>query len=164
MTAYETLYKAFFDRIEKDDKFFKYNGVSAEDALLLAKTRALNYLHEAISILRFKCTLDVDIQLDDIGEQINTGDVDLTFDEIYLIASLMYQVYLSRDVTLLKSMINTLTSTDIKLLYAPSNERKTFMDMFKDVQNDNLILIDNYSGRNRDTGKRKIIDYASYDM
>ena len=161
MTSYEVLYIAFFNRIEKDEQFFNYNGVSKEDALILAKSRAKNYLIEAVNTIKLKCTLDINIQLDDNLEEIS---VDLTSTEILLISSLMYEIYLSRDIALLKSMVNALTSTDIKLLYAPANERKTFMDMFKTIQEYNLTLIDNYNGRDRLTGKRKLIDYSSYGI
>lgn len=160
------LYKAFFDRIEKDKAFFNYNGVTAENALILAKTRAKNYLNEAISLLKLKCTLEIDIQLNDDSEEINVElngvQTSLEGTEIYLIASIMYEIYLSRDISTLKTMINSLTSSDIKMLYAPSNERKTFMDMFTSVQINNLILIDNYNGRNRSSGNRKVIDYSKY--
>lgn len=155
-TTYEVLYKTFFNFIEKDKKYFNYNNVSVEDALSLAESRSKNYMTEAISILRMKCTLEIDIQFNDELEEIS---VDLTPDEIMLIASIMYERYLFRDVALLKSMVNALTSSDIKLLHAPSNERKTFMDMYKSIQNDNLVLIDNYNSRDRLTGKRKMIDY-----
>lgn len=161
MTDYEVLYKAFFDRIEKDVAFFNYNGVTAENALVVAEQRAKNYLNEAIGLMKLKCTLDIDIQLDDDLEKIN---VDLTTTEIYLIASLMYEVYLSRDIATLKSMVNALTSSDIKMLYAPANERKSFMDMFSSIQDKNLVLIDNYNSRDRITGKRKVIDYGSYGI
>jgi len=160
MTSYELLYQAFFNLIEKDEKYFNYNNISIEEALTIAKKRAKNYLNESISKLKLKCTLDIDIQLDNELEVVN---IDLTQTEIDLIASLMYERYLFRDTALLKSMVNALTSSDIKMLYAPANERKTFMDMYKAIKDDNDILIDSYNGRDRDTGKRKLIDYSSFD-
>lgn len=161
MTNYELLYQAFFNLIEKDEKYFNYNNVSIEDALIIAKTRAKNYLNESVSKLKLKCTLDIDIQLDNELEVVN---VDLTRIEIGLIASLMYERYLFRDTALLKSMVNALTSSDIKLLYAPSNERKTFMDMYKSIKDDNDVSIDDYNSRDRETGKRKLIDYSNFEM
>lgn len=160
------LYKAFFDRIEKDKTFFNYNGVTSENALILAKTRAKNYLNEAVSLIKLKCTLEIDIQLNDDSEEINVElnglETGLEGTEIYLIASVMYEIYLSRDISTLKTMINSLTSSDIKMLYAPANERKTFMDMYSSVQANNLVLMDNYNGRDRSSGGRKVIDYSKY--
>lgn len=161
MTSYETLYQAFFNRIEEDKKFFRYNNVNPPEALNLAKQRAKNYLVESISKLKLKCTLDIDIQLDDTLQQIK---VDLTQTEIDLISSLMYEVYLSRDVSTLKAMVNALTSTDLKMLHSPANERKTFMDMYKSVQYDNEVLMDNYNSKDRITGKNKLINYNSYEL
>lgn len=161
MTSYEVLYKAFFDRIEKDVHFFNYNGVTKDDALNIAISRSRVYLEEAISIMKLKCDIDFDISFDDDNKELT---VELTTTEIFLISSLMYEVYLSRDIATLKSMVNALTSSDIKMLYAPANERKTFMDMFASVQNNNIVLIDDYCSRDRLTGKRKVIDYASFGI
>ncbi len=161
MTSYELLYQSFFNLIEKDEKYFNYNNVSVEDALLIAKSRAKNYLIESVSKLKLKCSLDIDIQFDDNIESLT---VDLTQIEVDLIASLMYERYLFRDTALLKTMVNALTSSDIKLLYAPANERKTFMDMYKSIKDDNDVLMDDYNGRDRETGKRKLIDYNSFEV
>lgn len=75
----------------------------------------------------------------------------------------MYEVYISRDIATLKSMINILSSTDIKALYAPSNERKTFMDMYNTLKYNNEVAMSQYNSRDRKTGKRKMINYAQYE-
>lgn len=161
MTSYETLYSTFFNFIEKDKMFFSYNNVEVDEALKLAKSRAKNYLFEAIGILKMKCKLDVDIQLNDESESIS---VDLTDNEILLIASLMYERYLFRDVALLKSATNALTSSQIKMLFSPANDRKTFIDLYKTIQDENRVLIDNYNSRDRITGERKTINYSQYGI
>ncbi len=161
MTSYELLYQSFFNLIEKDEKYFNYNNVSVEDALLIAKSRAKNYLLESVSKLKLKCSLDIDIQFNDDLESLT---VDLTQVEVDLIASLMYERYLFRDTALLKTMVNALTSSDIKILYAPANERKTFMDMYKSIKDDNEVYMDDYNGRDRNTGSRKLIDYNSFEV
>ena len=53
MVTYETLYEAFFDKIEKDKDFFNYNNVSIHDALSIAKMRSQRYLKEALFITLF---------------------------------------------------------------------------------------------------------------
>ena len=161
MTTYEELYTPFFNRIEKDATFFSYYNLTEEEALEIAKSRAKNYLNEAITIWERNCTLDIEIILDDELEEISA---DLTHNEINLIADLMYEVYISRDIVTLKSMVNALTSTDLKMLHSPANERKTFMDMYNTLKSNNEVAMSNYNGRNRLTGKRKVIDYAQYGI
>ena len=161
MTTYEELYTPFFNRIEKDATFFSYYNLTEEEALEIAKSRTKNYLSEAITIWERNCTLDIEIVLDDELEEISAN---LTHNEINLIADLMYEVYISRDIVTLKSMVNALTSTDLKMLHSPANERKTFMDMYNTLKSNNEVAMSNYNGRNRLTGKRKVIDYAQYGI
>lgn len=161
MTTYEKLYTPFFNRIEKDSTFFSYYNLTEAEALAIAINRTKYYLSEAITILQRNCTLDFDIQLDDELEEIST---DLTLNEINLIADLMYEVYISRDIVTLKSMVNALTSTDLKMLHSPANERKTFMDMYNTLKYNNEVSMSNYNGRDRITGKRKIINYSQYGI
>lgn len=161
MTTYEELYTPFFNRIEKDATFFSYYNLTEEDALEIAKSRTKNYLNEAITIWERNCTLDIEIVLDNKLEKISA---DLTHNEINLVADLMYEVYISRDIVTLKSMVNALTSTDLKMLHSPANERKTFMDMYNTLKSNNEVAMSNYNGRDRLTGKRKVIDYAQYGI
>lgn len=161
MTTYEELYTPFFNRIEKDATFFSYYNLTEDEALGIAKSRTKNYLNEAITIWERNCTLDIEIILDDELEEISA---DLTHNEINLIADLMYEVYISRDIVTLKSMVNALTSTDLKMLHSPANERKTFMDMYNTLKSNNEVAMSNYNGRDRLTGKRKVIDYAQYGI
>lgn len=161
MTSYEQLYVPFFNRIEEDAKFFSYYNLSAKEALEIAQKRAKNYLNEAVSILKRNCTLDFDLVLDDEVEMISE---DLTSDEINLLADLMYEVYISRDIATLKSMVNALTSTDLKMLHSPANERKTFMDMYNTLKYNNEVAMSQYNGRDRRTGKRKVINYSQYGI
>ena len=161
MTSYEQLYVPFFNRIEEDAKFFSYYNLSAKEALEIAQKRAKNYLNEAVSILKRNCTLDFDLVLDDEVEMISE---DLTSDEINLLADLMYEVYISRDIATLKSMVNALTSTDLKMLHSPANERKTFVDMYNTLKYNNEVAMSQYNGRDRRTGKRKVINYSQYGI
>ena len=161
MTTYEELYTPFFNRIEKDATFFSYYNLTEAEALEIAKSRTKNYLNEAITIWERNCTLDIELILDDELEGISA---DLTHNEINLVADLMYEVYISRDIVTLKSMVNALTSTDLKMLHSPANERKTFMDMYNTLKSNNEVAMSNYNGRDRLTGKRKVIDYAQYGI
>ena len=161
MTTYEQLYTPFFNRIEKDATFFSYYNLTEEEALEIAQSRTKNYLNEAIAILQRNCTLDIEIILDDELEEISAN---LTLNEINIIADLMYEVYISRDIVTLKAMVNALTSSDLKMLHSPANERKTFMDMYNTLKSNNEVAMSNYNGRDRLTGKRKVIDYSQYGI
>lgn len=161
MTTYEQLFTPFFNRIEKDSTFFSYYNLTENEAMEIAHSRAKNYLLEAITIWQRNCTLDIDINLNDELEEIS---IDLTHNEINLIADLMYEVYISRDIAKLKSMVNALTSTDLKMLYSPANERKTFMDMYNKLKYNNEVAMSSYNSRDRLTGKRKVIDYSKYGI
>ena len=160
MTSYEQLYIPFFNRIEEDARFFSYYNLTAEEALDIAESRTKNYLNEAVAILKRNCTLDFNLVLDDETEVISE---DLTSDEINLLADLMYEVYISRDIVTLKTMVNALTSSDLKMLHSPANERKTFMNMYSTLKYNNEVAISHYEGRNRKTGERKTIDYSQYE-
>lgn len=160
MTSYEQLYVPFFNKIEEDAKFFSYYNLTANEALEIAQKRAKNYLNEAVSILKRNCSLDFDLVLDNEMEMISE---DLTRDEINLLADLMYEVYISRDIATLKSMVNALTSTDLKMLHSPANERKTFMDMYSTLKYNNEVAMSQYNGRDRKTGKLKLINYSQYE-
>ena len=160
MTSYEQLYVPFFNKIEEDAKFLSYYNLTANEALEIAQKRAKNYLNEAVSILKRNCSLDFDLVLDNEMEMISE---DLTRDEINLLADLMYEVYISRDIATLKSMVNALTSTDLKMLHSPANERKTFMDMYSTLKYNNEVAMSQYNGRDRKTGKLKLINYSQYE-
>ena len=160
MTSYEQLYVPFFNKIEEDAKFFSYYNLTANEALEIAQKRAKNYLNEAVSILKRNCSLDFDLVLDNEMEMISE---DLTRDEINLLADLMYEVYISRDIATLKSMVNALTSTDLKMLHSPANERKTFMDMYSTLKYNNEVAMSQYNGRDRKTVKLKLINYSQYE-
>ena len=155
MTNSSELYNAFYRKIEKDYQFFSYYNLTDEEAVELAQSRAKGLLHDAVAEFKLN-SLDIDIQLDEENEVITP---DLTNVEIDILASIMFKIYLSRDVATLKSMINIMSSSDLKMLYAPANERKTFMDMYAKVQSDLEEKIQKYIARDRLTGKRKTLEY-----
>ena len=111
-------------------------------------------------MLMLKCVPDVDFNdRDDVTQEFN---FDWTNSEVFLIGSLMYEMYLDRDIARLKCLMVNYTPTDLKV-FDPSNARSTFLAMYESVCNKNALLIDDYASRDRLTGKLKGIDYASYD-
>ena len=50
-TSFDTILEHFYNRIEKDEKFFNYYNVDINDAKIIATQRATNYLIESLNDL-----------------------------------------------------------------------------------------------------------------
>lgn len=156
-TSYSIVYARFFDKLEKDIDFFDYYNLTEEESLAIAKQRANNYLNEAVAYLLFKCTPDVDFT-----NRCNKQEVfnfALTNTEIELLSRIMYVIHLEREISRLKPVLNNLTASDIKALFSPANDRKTYQDMLTAYKERTDVLITNYAARYRLTGKLKPYNY-----
>lgn len=159
-TPYSVVLEAFYRRVEKDESFFNYFNLAAEEALKLAKKRALGYMDEALSRITLECQPSVDFtDRNDTTEQFN---FDLNKNEVFLISSLMYQSHLERDIAYLKVLNVNYTSTDLRV-FDPSNARSTFMEMYESVCSKNEALMDKYKNLDRSTGTYKTINFSNYD-
>lgn len=69
----------------------------------------------------------------------------------------MYELYLKKDIVNLKPILNVLTASDIKALYSPNSERKTFQDLCKFLEAENEKSISKYIAKDRLTNKWKSI-------
>lgn len=154
-TSFEVFYKKFYDKVQNDINFFDYFKLTPDEALAIAQERAKGFLIESLSLLVFKCTPDVNFM--DFNEDEEILNFEATPNEVELIASLMYEFYLEKDIVKMRPVINAMTSADVKMLFSPANERKTFMDMFDYIVERNLILIADYASRDRLTGRLKTI-------
>ena len=146
--------QAFFDRIESDSTFLQFYGdlTDAEQQAVIDE-RANTLINEAIIMLKRKCEPEIDFVIDESGAKDEFVD-DLTEEEILLIGGdLALEAYIGRDIAKMKTRINTFTSSDLKALHSPANERKSFMDMYKQLQQENQAKIADYASRNRTTGK-----------
>lgn len=159
-TLFSDIYPLFFDKIQKDADFFMYNNITVEEALEIAKSRSKGYLVESVSKLVLNCTPDINFtDFDTITEIFSPT---LTFIEMDILASLMYEMYLDKDMVLLKALANNLSPKDMNV-FSPANERKTFVDMLKFLKTENMKMIKKYASRDRLTNALKQIDYASYN-
>lgn len=159
MTTYQQLIELFFKRIEKDEDFFHYYDLTIEKALELAKERASTYLEEAIGIVDLKGAPQVNFNE-------RTGDgfsFDFNATEKLLIPSLMYEMYLDRDVAYLKTYEVNFTASELKV-FSPSDARNSFMTMYNSVKAYNEQLLDDYKNIDRETGKFRKLNYSKYDV
>jgi hypothetical protein len=163
MVDFETLYLAFFDKIEKDKEFFQYNNVTVDDALTIAKMRAKRYLQEALSTISLKCTPDKCgknfIDFDEKNEVLN---YDLLYTELDMIASVMYEKYLFREFSKLKARANRFTTKDLKA-YSPANERNSFTAMYQVIRKENELMFDTYNSIDHSTGNTLTLDYSAIE-
>lgn len=155
-TLFQEIYDIFFNKIIHDKDFFKYSNVITEEAMEIARQRSQFLLIESISRLTLNCTPDIDFNNYDL-ETKKFGFL-LTKNEIDLLTSLMKEKLLEQDELKLKVMTNRFSTKDINY-HSPANERKTFMDMYKEVVGQNDKAIDNYASRDRITGKYKQLKF-----
>lgn len=159
-TSFELPINRFLYRIEEDREFFQYFNLSEMEAMQLARHRAENYLRDAIDRMMIDGMPDIDFtDVDDITEEFNA---DLTSREVFILASLMYEFYLRKDIAKLKTYSVNYTSSDLRV-FDPSNARSTFKALYDGVVQENEKLLDQYRCTDRLTGAFKGINFASYD-
>lgn len=161
VTTWDEIFTIFYDKIEKDRGFFMYNNVSPEMALEIAKERSKSLLLEAITRLTLSCTPEINFL--DYDEELEQFNFECTQNEKILLANLMRERLFDKDKSLLKVCEMKFSPSDLNVIFSPANERKTFLEMYKDIVKENDRLIDNYISRNRITGKLKFIDYSKYN-
>lgn len=147
----------FFDKVEEDSDFFSYYGVSDTEALALAQERAQVYLREAISYLRAHAELDFNLDLIIDEDGVCWFADELNYDEAELLSSIMFLRYLEKGLAKLKPKINVLSSTDLKVLHSPANERTSYVNMIKNEREHVYALMSHYIAKDRKTGRRKVM-------
>ena len=158
-TSFDLFYTRFFNKVEKDPDFFDYYNHSGQESMEIAKQRAENYLIEAVDELRTKCEPTVNFY--DIDTENQCFNFKVYSNEIEIISRIMFKIYLERDIALMKPIINSLSATDIKALFSPAADRKTFDEMLKRYESKTDMMISQYIARDRETGKRRTIQYES---
>lgn len=158
-TSFELPINRFFKRIEEDRDFFQYHNLSDAAAFQLARTRAVNYLHDAIDKMMIDGMPTVDFS--DCDETVDEFNFDLTSREIFILSSLMYEFYLAKDIAKLKTYNVNYTSTELKV-FDPSNARSTFKELYDSVVAANERLLDQYRNTDRLTGAFKTINFSAY--
>ena len=158
MTSWDKIISLFFFKIQNCSEFFNYYNVSDGEAMQLAKQRATGYLIESVSRLMYQCSPDVDFF--DYDAETEQFSFDLTSIEIDLLARLMLEMFLEKDISKLNVFTNVLSSQDLKYAFSGYGERNSFVAMFAKIQQDNAQAIDGYIARDRITGARKSVVYT----
>lgn len=159
-TSFEKPIGRFLRRIEEDRDFFQYYSLTDEQAMELAKYRADAYLHNAIDRIMLDGQPEIDFSDVDEGNQV--FNVDLTSREVFILASLMYEYYLDKDISKIKTYNVNYTDTELRV-FDPSNARSTFQALYDDVCEKNVALLDSYRSTDRNSGALRGINYSSYD-
>lgn len=155
-TPIETVLCAFYRKLEQDEGFFQYFNLTDEEAAELAKERAEGYMAEACARIALFCKPDISF-----SHHADAFEADLTRTEIDMLASLMFEMYLEKDIAKLRVLDVNYTPNDLQV-FSPSQSRKTFMEMYENVRAENRRLLDGYKSRDRLTGDLLTIDYAAF--
>ena len=147
MTAFEDVKQAFYSYIENDVDFFNYFELDEEECMEVAGQRAGVLLKEATSYLSRKIGFENVFSKTENDSFVET----LSDNEINLIVKAMFLCYLQRDITMLRTFHGVLSSSDLNM-YSPANERKTFIAMVKQYEDDLKVEISEYVMIDRSTG------------
>ena len=163
-TSFNVIIEKFLRKIEKDRDFFTHYNISFAEAMKLAVEQSENYLIEAIDKLTDKCSPDVDFYDYNYNEEEKSYEFNfsLTKREIGLFAELMREVYFDRDFSKLKAFKIAMTPSDLNQ-FSPASERSSYVNMVKEIKQENDVRISQYIAMDRLTGKPKTIDYSKRD-
>lgn len=84
--------------------------------------------------------------------------------EADLLSEIMLMHYLERGYAKLKPKINVLSSTDLKVLHSPANERTSYVSMIDNVREHVYAMLSHYAAIDRNTGRRKMMSsYGTFE-
>lgn len=159
-TSFDTILEHFYNRIEKDEKFFNYYNVDINDAKIIATQRATNYLIESLNDLSSLSNIEVDFS--DYDKEIRSINFKLVPKEINLLVEMMFLKYMKRDEALLHAMELNFTPSDLSV-FSPANERNSYKNFIKELSQSVEVQIDDYKNRDRKTNALKqFINYSEY--
>ena len=159
-TSFDTILEHFYNRIEKDEKFFNYYNVDINDAKIIATQRATNYLIESLNDL--SSLSDIEVDFSDYDEEIRSINFKLVPKEINLLVEMMFLKYMKRDEALLHAMEFNFTPSDLSV-FSPANERNSYKNFIKELSQSVEVQIDDYKNRDRKTNALKqFINYSEY--
>lgn len=155
-TPFDDVNVIFYDLVERDQEFFNYYGLEAVQAMNLAEQRADSCLTQAAT----KLSIDNETAIDfsDFSADDRVFAADFTNEEKYLLARLQYQQYLFRDFASLRAQSTLFTSAE-QVVFSPANERKTFINMYNMLCEENRNMVNSYLWKDRLSRSRKQLTY-----
>lgn len=157
-TSYQLIFDKFIKKIKNDDQFFNYKNLSEEDIEQMINDHLNGLLNLSIDRIYEYGLPDVDLY--DKNDELQQFNIDLVVQEISLLSDIMYLCYLEEDKNKLKVFCTFFRSSELNT-FSPSNERKSFLDMVKDIELDVINSISNYLSRDRLTWQFKSIYRSS---
>ena len=154
----DDVYTIFFDKVEEDVDFFSYYGIDDAEAMALAKERASSYLRESIAYIKRQAELDFDLSLMVDKSGMVAFAEEITDVEADILSEVMLMRYFERGLAKLKPKINVLSSSDLKVLHSPANERTSYTEMIRSIRENIVDMISHYVAVDRLTGKRKMVE------
>lgn len=161
MTAFSDVYDKFYELIETDSNFFQYFDLTENEVRDLVHDRAKSYLMESLSVVARIIEPEDDFSFEDYDSELEEFNYDLTYDEIDMLAHLMYEQHYKREFGKLKAFGAQDLPTSLQV-FSPANERTSIRALVKDIHEENMTMLDNYMAKDRTSRKRKTIDYDTY--
>jgi hypothetical protein len=154
-TPFDSIFTKFYKRLVNDTKYFNYgSSLTAEQVKQLVEDHTIDLLNQSIDMIYFYGTPKVDFY--DKDDTLQKFNFDLVNQEIALFVDLMYQKLFDEDKNKLHAFGLTFTSSELRV-FSPSEDRKTFLDMLKNLETSNINAIYDYFSRNRKDWSRKSI-------
>lgn len=151
MTLFSDVIPSFYHYIEHDIDFFNYFELDEDESMEVAGQRAEVLLKEAASYISRKMVVEsVFSKIEETGDSFAFSET-LSDLEINLLVKAMFLMYLQRDLTKLRTFHGVMTSSDLNM-YSPANERKTFMAMVQQYEDNLKVEISDYQMYDRNTG------------
>lgn len=155
-TPYEDIYELFYNRVINDKRFFLTGVMSIEEAEEIARERSKSLLLESIVYIQTYGTKDCEVNFigdrDDLMEEFK---FELSLVEKQLIADVMLQKYLEKDITIrLNALGQVFEDGDLKV-FSPYNDIKYFNLALTELRTLNDTAIDRYKSRDRESFKHK---------
>jgi hypothetical protein len=157
MTLFTDVISSFYHYIENDVDFFNYFELDEDECMEVAGQRAEVLLTEAASYISRKLIVEsvfsntIKIVPDGDTEEVMAFAETLNNMEINLLVKAMFLTYLQRDLTMLRTFHGVMTSSDLNM-YSPANERKTFVAMVQQYEDNLKIEISEYQMYDRTSG------------
>ena len=158
MTLFTDVIASFYHYIEEDVDFFNYFDLDEDECMEVAGQRAEVLLTEAASYISRKMVVENVFSKTEVVQPSNGFSAEeraftetLNNMEINLLVHAMFLMYLYRDVTKLRTFHGVLSSSDLNM-YSPANERKTFMAMVQQYEDNLKVEISEYQMYDRQSG------------